>query len=93
MSELVKAGAPRPALMRFRRSGLPKLEPDKAHRQGEITRLAFLLLGRDKAIAFLNSDNLELGARPLDLATQSTAGCASVEALLGRMALRPGQEV
>jgi len=83
----------RPAMMRFRRSRAPGLTPDKARRQGEITQLALLLLGRDRAITFLNSDNPELGARPLDLATESAAGWASVEAALGRMAFRPGMEV
>jgi hypothetical protein len=83
---------PKPALTRFRRSRAPQLAPEKARRQGEITQLALLLLGRDRAIAFLNSDNPELGARPLDLATQSADGCASVEAALGRMTLRPATE-
>jgi len=75
--------------MRFGRSRAPRLEPDKARRQGEITQLALLLLGRDRAIDFLNSDNAELGSRPLDLATESAVGCASVEAALGRMTLHP----
>lgn len=78
--------------MHFRRSKGPRMEPDSARRQGEITRLAFHVLGREGAIDFLNSDNAELGARPLDLATASAAGCASVEAALGRLAFRPTQE-
>ncbi|WPZ07619.1 antitoxin Xre/MbcA/ParS toxin-binding domain-containing protein [Pelagerythrobacter marinus] len=78
---------------RFHRSRAPRLEPDKARRQGQITQLALVLLGREKAIDFLNSDNAELGARPLDLATESAAGCASVEATLGRMTLRPAAEI
>jgi hypothetical protein len=80
-------------MMRFRRSRAPRLAPEKARRQGEITRLALLLLGRDRAIEFLNSDNTELGARPLDLATESAAGSASVEAALSRIVLRPGRGV
>ena len=80
--------APKRGPTRFRRSGVPPLAPDRARRQGDITRLAFHLLGREGAIEFLNSDNAELGARPLDLA----AGCASVEAALGRLAFRPRQE-
>lgn len=71
--------------MRFRKSNTVRMEPDSARRQGDITRLAFQLLGRDQAMAFLNSDNAELGARPLDLATASADGSASVEAALGRM--------
>ncbi|HYD25002.1 MAG TPA: antitoxin Xre/MbcA/ParS toxin-binding domain-containing protein [Croceibacterium sp.] len=74
--------------MRFRKSHAPRLAPDSARRQGEITRLAFHVLGRDAAISFLNSDHAELGARPLDLAVASAAGCASVEAALGRIAFR-----
>jgi hypothetical protein len=59
---------PTRSMMNFRRSKAPRLDPDKAKRQGEITRLAFLVLGREGAMAFLNSDNADLGARPLDLA-------------------------
>ena len=69
----------------------PKTAPiprDQAARQGEITRLAFLLLGRERAIAFLNADHTALGGRPLALATASPAGHASVEAELGRMTCR-----
>lgn len=69
----------------------PKTAPiprDHAARQGEITRLAFLLLGRERAITFLNTDHAALGGRPLALATASPAGHASVEAELGRMTCR-----
>lgn len=76
--------APRGA-MRFRKSQTERLAPDLARRQGEITRLAFLLLGREAAIAFLNTAHAELGGRPLDLATASDAGRNSVEAELGRL--------
>ena len=89
VSDPVEPDAPKGRPIRFRRSNAPRLEPGRARRQGEITRLAFHLLGRDGAIAFLNSDNVELGARPLDLATASPAGCANVEAALGRLAFRP----
>ena len=67
---------------RPKRSPIPRNE---AVRQGEITRLAFLLLGREQAIAFLNTDHSGLGGRPLALATQSPAGCESVIAELGKM--------
>lgn len=78
--------------MRFRRANTPRLEPEGARRQGDITRLAFHLLGRDGAIAFLNNDNAELGGRPLDLATASVEGFASVDAALGRMTLRADRD-
>jgi hypothetical protein len=74
--------------MRFRKSHAPRLDRDQARRQGDITRLAFLLLGRERAIAFLNVDNAALRGRPLDLATASDAGRDSVETELGRLAYR-----
>lgn len=86
MTEPVETNAPDRKQMRFRRSGAPRLDPERARRQGEITRLAFLTLGRERAIEFLNSENAELGARPLDLAIASAKGRDSVEAALGRVA-------
>lgn len=81
------APAPKtPAMMRFRKPQVPRISPDQARRQGEITRLAFQLLGRERAIAFLNADNPTLGGRPLDLATASDEGRTTVEAELGRIA-------
>ncbi|HEY6817498.1 MAG TPA: antitoxin Xre/MbcA/ParS toxin-binding domain-containing protein [Croceibacterium sp.] len=75
----------------FRKAQGPRLEPEQARRQGDITRLAFLLLGRDAAIAFLNTDNAELHGRPLDLATASDDGRNQVEAAIGRLAyVQPG---
>lgn len=85
MSETSEADAPKRGPMRFRRSNAPRLEPDSARRQGEIARIAFHRLGREDAIDFLNSDNAELGARPLDLATASADGFATVEAALDRL--------
>ncbi len=72
---------------RKRAKGNP-LPGDQAARQGDITRLAFQILGRDEAIAFLNTDNPLLGGRPLELATQSAAGQRHVEAELTRLDLR-----
>ena len=92
MTEAVSPAPPKRGAMRFRRSNTPRLAPESARRQGEITLLAFHLLGREGAIDFLNSDNAELGARPLDLAIASAAGCASVEAVLGRLTLRQPKE-
>jgi uncharacterized protein (DUF2384 family) len=71
-----------------RRPKTAPIPPEQAARQGEITRLAFLLLGREQAIDFLNGDHAGLGGRPLALATASDAGRASVEAELGRMKYR-----
>jgi uncharacterized protein (DUF2384 family) len=71
-----------------RRSKVAPISPEQAARQGEISRLAFLVLGREQAIAFLNSEHEGLGGRPLDLATASEEGRASVEAELGRMKYR-----
>ena len=72
-----------------RRPKTAPIPPQHAARQGEITRLAFLLLGREQAIDFLNSDHAGLGARPLALATASDSGRDSVEAELGRMKFQP----
>ena len=63
-----------------------KHRPHLAKRQGEITRLAFLLLGREAAIAFLNTEHAVLGGRPLDVATADDEGRNCVEAEIGRMA-------
>jgi len=86
---LSAAEEPSPAkrsMMRFRKANAQRLAPDHARRQGEITQLAFLLLGREQAIAFLNTAHAGLGGRPLDLATGSDAGRNSVEAEIGRLA-------
>lgn len=82
------AGTASPANHWKRRPKTVPIPRDHAKRQGEITRLAFLLLGRESAIAFLNTDHEALGGRPLALATESAAGHASVEAELGRMTFR-----
>lgn len=71
-----------------RRKKAPPIPRDQAARQGEITQLAFLLLGRDEAIAFLNTEHQALGGRPLDLATVSDEGRNSVEAELGRLSFK-----
>ena len=75
----------RRGMMRFRRTNAQRLPPEDAKRQGEITQLAFLLLGREAAIAFLNTAHAGLGGRPLDLAIASDEGRNSVEAEIGRM--------
>lgn len=75
-------------MMRFRKSRAPGIPADAAQRQGDISRLAFLLLGRERAISFLNDEHPGLGGRPLDLAIASDAGCAGVEAELARLTQR-----
>lgn len=85
MSAEGETGPPQGGMMHFRRSKAPRLDPDKARRQGDITRLAFLVLGREGAMDFLNHDNAGLGGRPLDLAIASPEGRDLVEAALGRM--------
>ncbi|MDZ7894787.1 MAG: antitoxin Xre/MbcA/ParS toxin-binding domain-containing protein [Sphingobium sp.] len=68
---------------RFRnRFSGPRLLPEQAARQGQVSRTAFLVLGKDEAIRFLNSHDEALGGRPLDLATQSPDGLQTVEAHL-----------
>lgn len=76
----------RRGMMRFRKTNAQRLPPADARRQGEITQLAFLLLGREAAISFLNTAHPGLGGRPLDLAIASDEGRNSVEAEIGRMA-------
>jgi hypothetical protein len=69
-----------------RRSNAPRMPADEAMRQGDITHLAFRLLGKDRAIAFLNSEHVALGGRPIALATQSKAGNETVRAELEKFA-------
>jgi len=74
--------SPSPAKSRsnsfFRQKRTP-LPLDDARRQGDISQLAFLTMGgRDPAIAFLNTENAELGGRPLAVATASDTGYEQV---------------
>jgi len=69
-----------------RRSSGPPIPRDQALRQGAVSLLAFELLGREDALAFLNSDHPNLGGQPLKLATASAAGQVSVEAEIQRVA-------
>lgn len=64
---------------------------DEAARQGNITSLAFQILGKDAAIFFLNTEHSGLGGRPIALATQSKAGEAIVRAELARFAPVPSE--
>ena len=78
-------GASAPAAHWRRRSRGNPIPPDQAIRQGNVTRLAFEMLGREQAIAFLNGHNAAIGGRPIAIATESVAGALAVEAELCRM--------
>ncbi len=69
---------------RKRSRGTP-LPPGQAVRQGNITALALRILGKDEALAFLNTENAVLGGRPIALATESDEGQRDVEAELARL--------
>lgn len=73
------------------RSKAVPLPAGQAARQGDITRQAFLLLGKEDAIAFLNTENPALGGRPIALATESAAGHAVVRDELQRLSDRQAE--
>ncbi len=73
---------------RARGSPIPKAE---AVRQGNITRLAFILLGKDAAITFLNTEQPNLGGHPLAIATASDAGEATVRSQLQELVSVPAR--
>lgn len=76
----------RPFRPQMRWSGQPKLAPDAASRQGQVTKLALEALGgRDEAIAYLNTACVKLGGRPLDLAIESAEGLGRVEHALANL--------
>ncbi|AMG74883.1 MULTISPECIES: hypothetical protein [Sphingopyxis] len=59
------------------------LSLDHARRQGDISQLAYLVMGgRDPAIAFLNGENVVLGGRPLAIATASPEGYVQVAEII-----------
>ncbi|GGE91621.1 MULTISPECIES: hypothetical protein [Sphingomonas] len=64
-----------------------RLSPEAAERQGRVTRLAFEAL-RDsaKVVAFLNTEDADLGGRPIDLAVASPEGLATVERAIAELA-------
>ena len=60
-----------------------KMDPASARRQGDIVGVAMATLGDTKAVmAFLNGNHADLGARPLEVATESQAGFEKVRSLL-----------
>ena len=68
----------------------PLISAERAKRQWMITHLAFTLLGgRDDAVSFLNTENVSLGARPLDLAMDNAPGYADVESAIRLLAEPP----
>ena len=71
----------KPQMRNWRSSaGRVRLDKGEAARQGEITHLAFGLLGgRDAALGFLNGEDAGLGGRPLDIAMASREGFVVVE--------------
>jgi hypothetical protein len=77
------------SMMAFRGSAAQRhrLPPKSAKRQGEITVIAFQLLGgKLGAMAFLNNRHADLDARPIDRAIESEEGFAQVEAVIRAMA-------
>ena len=59
--------------VRYFRKYRSPLSLDHARRQGDISQLAYLVMGgRDPAVAFLNGENAALGGRPLAIATASS---------------------
>lgn len=65
-----------------RRNAPPRLTVAASRRQGETTRMAMMVLGRDAAIEFMNSHDEALGGRPIDLAIASDEGRSRVELAL-----------
>ena len=59
-----------------------RLTPAASRRQGETTRMAMMLLGREAAIEFMNTHDVGLGGRPIDLAIASDEGRSRVELAL-----------
>lgn len=74
-------GTPMPRRRTARQSH--RMPPDQGKRQGAIAALAYVELGgREAALQFLNTFDRVINARPLDLASASEEGFATVVALL-----------
>ena len=67
------------------RKSAVRLTPAAARRQGDVTRLAMIVLGREAAISFMNAPNDKLGGRPIDLVIESEGGRALVEGALAEI--------
>lgn len=59
-----------------------RLTATASRRQGETTRMAIMVLGREAAIEFMNTHDEALGGRPIDLAIASDEGRVRVELAL-----------
>ncbi|PKB19066.1 hypothetical protein B0I00_1293 [Novosphingobium kunmingense] len=71
------------------RKAAPRLPGQMISRQGQITHLAFALLGgREPALEFLNLYHAGLGAKPLDLAGGSDVGYSAVRGEINRLAFK-----
>jgi len=81
--------APRTRLFR-KRFDMPKLSPEAQQRQGRVSTDAFLALGRDEALRFLNTPDAALGGRPLEVATDSAEGLTKVRQAIGDVLKRQG---
>ena len=76
--------APRTRLFR-KRFDMPRLLPEAQQRQGQVSTDAFLALGRDEALRFLNTPDTALGGRPLAVATDSAEGLVKVRQAIGNV--------
>lgn len=93
MTEQPTTAAPR--ALRFRRAQIgPKLTRDQSRRQSAVATPAWQMLdGRDEIAAFLNTDDVALGGRPLDLAIASDEGFNRVETALRERAAAQGRQM
>lgn len=89
MVEQLSQALPSPPRTRgFRKKfDTPKLLPEALRRQGRITTHAFLALGREGALTFLNDHDAGCGGRPLEIATRSDEGMVRVERAVEALAL------
>lgn len=66
-----------------RRAARVPMPAEAAARQGRVAMLAWEKLGDGEAVkVFLNTHDAELGGRPIDVATESDAGLATVGAAI-----------
>ena len=81
------AVAPAPRRQMFtRRAAKVAMPADAAARQGRVAMLAWETLGDGEAVrTFLNTHDDALGARPIDLATQSEAGLTTVSTMIAKL--------
>jgi len=84
------AEAPPRARLFRKRFDMPRLLPEAQQRQGQVSTDAFLALGRDEALRFLNTPDTALGGRPLDVATDSAEGLAKVRQAIAEIRKRQG---